>query len=250
MGECPLELSGVGFGYGASAVLAGVSVQVRPGEFVAVVGPNGAGKSTLVRLSLGLLRPDRGSVRLFGSEAARFRDWGSVGYVPQRAGIATTLPVSVDEVVRSGLAGQLRGLRRMRPEQRERLDHVVDLLGLQHVLRRPVTDLSGGQQQRALIARALVTAPRLLVLDEPTVGVDAEVKEALREAFEHLVRVEGVAVVHVSHDPASFTGLADRVLTVAGGAVTESPADEVLRAGGAGHPAAWSRRSPSPARTA
>lgn len=217
MSDLPLELDGVSFGYGGSPVLSHVSLQVRAGEFLAVVGANGAGKSTLVRLALGLLPADTGAVRIFGTDLARFRQWSQVGYVPQRASAASTLPVSVEEVVRSGLAGQLRPLQRMSASQRGRMEHVVDLLGLSAVLRRPVADLSGGQQQRALIARALVTGPRLLFLDEPTVGVDAEVKAALRGSLEHLVQVEGVAVVCISHDPASFVGLADRVVEVTGG---------------------------------
>lgn len=222
-----LELDQVTFGYGALPVVREVSLRVPQGQFVALVGANGSGKTTLMRLALGLLRPTHGHVRLFGVEESRFSERGKVGYVPQRASAATSLPVSVAEAVRTGLAGQQRGGRRLSRPQRERLEHVLDLMGLDKVRRRRLSELSGGQQQRALIARALVTAPRLLVLDEPTTGVDAAARSVLRESLEHLVVVEGMAVVYVSHDPEGFAGLADRVLEVrAGRLVTLHPTEQ------------------------
>jgi len=216
-----LELDGVTAGYGRAPVLVDLSLRLAAGELTAVVGPNGAGKTTLVRLALGLLRPQRGTVRLFGTDVTRFRDWSRVGYVPQRAETSSTLPMSVDEVVRSGLAGQLRGLRRLTSHHRERVEHVLDVMDLQAVRRQRVTTLSGGQQQRALIARALVTSPGLLFLDEPTTGIDASAKVALREALEHLVGVEGISVVYISHDPEGAAGLAARTLEVRDGVVRE-----------------------------
>ena len=216
-----LAFDQVTFGYDRIPVLREVSLRIGPGEFVAIVGANGSGKTTLMRLGLGLLQPTLGAVRLFGQPVEDFRDWGRVGYVPQRAVAAGVLPVSVEEVVRTGLAGTLGLIRRPTREHRDRIEHVLDLMGLTAVRRRRITLLSGGQQQRALIARALVTAPRLLVLDEPTTGVDADARSALRESLEHLVHVEGVAVVYVSHDPEGFAGLADRVLQVQAGRVVD-----------------------------
>lgn len=216
-----LAFEQVSFGYGSVPVVSDVSLHVPQGSFVALVGANGSGKTTLMRLGLGLLRPTSGSVRLFGVDAGRFEDRWQVGYVPQRASAATTLPVSVLEVVRTGLAGQLRPWRRYGRGHSDRLEHVLDLMGLDAVRNRCLRDLSGGQQQRVLIARALITHPRLLVLDEPTTGVDAEARAVLRDSLEHLVEVEGVAVVYVSHDPEGFTGLADRVVEVRGGSLVD-----------------------------
>jgi zinc transport system ATP-binding protein len=212
-----LEFDQVTFGYGRLPVLREASLRIRQGEFVAVVGPNGSGKTTLMRLGLGLLRPTHGVVRLFGTDADRFEERWRIGYVPQRASGATSLPISVTEVVRTGLAGQLGPGRRFTRGHRERLDHVLDLMGLAAMRRQRLSELSGGQQQRALIARALVTAPRLLVLDEPTTGVDAEARAVLRESLEHLVTVEGIAVVYVSHDPEGFAGIAGRVVEARAG---------------------------------
>ena len=209
-----LELSHVSVAYGRSPVLTDVSLTLESGHFSAIVGPNGAGKTTLVRVALGLMAPTDGTVRLFGTDVSRFRRWSDVGYVPQRAETSSALPMSVDEVVLSGLAGQLRPLRRLSAGQRERVEHVLDVMELQSLRGRRVQQLSGGQQQRALIARALVTAPRLLFLDEPTTGIDADAKAALKSSLEHLVHVEHISVVYISHDPAGFDGLAGRVLEV------------------------------------
>lgn len=218
-----LEFDQVSFAYGSVPVVQDVSLQVPEGSFVALVGANGSGKTTLMRLGLGLLKPSAGSVRLFGEDAGRFRDRWQVGYVPQRASVATTLPVSVTEVVCTGLAGRLRPAARFGRRHQERLEHVLDLMGLTAVRSRRLAELSGGQQQRALIARALITQPRLLVLDEPTTGVDAAARTVLRESLEHLVRVEQIGVVYVSHDPEGFAGLADRVIEVHGGRVVDVP---------------------------
>jgi zinc transport system ATP-binding protein len=225
MTEAVLSFEQVTFGYGKIPVLREVSLRVLAGEFVALIGPNGSGKSTLMKLGLGLLRPTHGTVRLFGTDVRSFHEWSKVGYVPQRAVAHSAVPVSVEEVVRTGLAGHLGLLRRPNAEHRARLEHVLDLMGLAALRRQSIGRLSGGQQQRALIARALVTHPRLLVLDEPTTGVDADARGVLRESLEHLVQVEGVAVAYITHDPEGFAGMADRVLEMRAGraVVCEDP---------------------------
>lgn len=217
VGGVALSFEQVTFGYTRLPVLREVSLQVRESELVALVGSNGAGKTTLMRLGLGLLRPTHGTVRLFGEPVERFGQRCLVGYVPQRASGNEAIPISVSEVVRTGLAGHLGLFRRPGAQQRQRIDHVLGLLGLTALAGRPISELSGGQLQRTLIARALVTRPRLLVLDEPTTGVDADARRILREALEHLVRAERVAVVYISHDPEGFQGLADRVVEVRAG---------------------------------
>jgi len=220
-----LELDQVTFGYGRIPVVREVSLGVPTGAFVAVVGANGSGKTTLMRLALGLLKPSHGTVRVFGTPIGALRDRSRVGYVPQRATTQTRLPVSVEEVVLTGLAG--KGLlRRRTADDRARVEHVVDLMGLTAVRRARLSDTSGGQQQRALIARALVTSPDLLVLDEPTTGVDAEARHVLRESLEHLVDVERMSVIYVSHDPEGFVGLADRVVEVRAGRLVDLPVAE------------------------
>lgn len=238
-----LAFDDVTFGYGRAPVLEHADLHVAAGEFVAVIGANGSGKTTLMRLGLGLEHAQGGTISLFGTPVARFHDWHRVGYVPQRAGVGTAIPLSVDEVVRSGLAARLGPLRRPSADQRERLTHVLELTGLAGLRSHAMAQLSGGQQQRALIARALVTGPELLVLDEPTTGVDADARVTLRESLQYLAGVEGVAVVYVSHDPEGFAGLADRVVEVRAGQVL--PCDDPS-AHGHGHHGSTAQRGGTP----
>jgi len=212
-----LAFDHAGFGYGRVPVLSEVDLTIEPGEMVALIGSNGSGKTTLIRMGLGLLRPSSGNVRLFGTPVERFREWNRVGYVPQRAAISPQVPISAAEVVRTGLAAQLGTFRRPSAAQRARLAETMELLGVDGLAGRAVTDLSGGQQQRVLIARALVTNPDLLILDEPTTGVDVEAKQVLRTALHHLMAERGVSVIYITHDPEGFAGLANRVVEMRSG---------------------------------
>lgn len=216
-----LEFDRATFSYGRIPVLREVSFAIPEGTFVAILGANGSGKTTLMRMGLGLLRPTHGTVRLFGTPIARFREWWKVGYIPQRAAMTGPVPVSVEEVVRSGLVGRPGTWRRPGTADRERMSHVIDVMDLAPLRKEPLSHLSGGQQQRALIARALVTGPRLLILDEPTTGVDAGSRAALRDSLDHLVRHDGVTVAYVTHDPEGFAGLADRVVELRAGHVVD-----------------------------
>jgi ABC-type Mn2+/Zn2+ transport system ATPase subunit len=150
--------------------LEGVSFAVAPGSFTALIGPNGAGKSTLLRILLGLLRPDRGEVEIFGAPAG---DRGRpIGYVPQRVKLPAGFPLTVSEVVLMGRYGRLGLLRRPGAADRTLAAEALAQVGMSELAGRRFSDLSGGQQQRALIARALAGEPHLLLLDEPTAGLD------------------------------------------------------------------------------
>ncbi|WP_165492207.1 metal ABC transporter ATP-binding protein [Egibacter rhizosphaerae] len=221
-----LAFEQVTFGYQRIPVLRDVNLRIHAGEFVAIVGPNGSGKSTLVKLGLGLMRPTHGTVRLFGTPVDQVEEWWRVGYVPQRAMADAALPISVEEVVRSGLVARLGLLRRMNRAQRERVEHAIDVMGIAPLRKQAVNRLSGGQQQRVLIARALVTDPELLVLDEPTTGVDTDARRILRESLEHLITHERVAIAYISHEPEGFVGIAHRIVEMrAGRPVERSHAD-------------------------
>ncbi|HEY8393260.1 MAG TPA: metal ABC transporter ATP-binding protein [Thermaerobacter sp.] len=197
-----IELEGVSFSYGEEPVLEDVSLTVRRGEFVGLVGPNGSGKSTLLRIILGLLAPRTGRVRLFGQDIHRFRQWWRVGYVPQRpAALAGGFPATVREVVRSGLLAARSGpVRTARGQDREQVDRALTLVGMEAYADRPIGRLSGGQQQRVFIARALVGAPDLLILDEPLEGVDAPTQERFYGLLRRLRRETGLTILLVSHD--------------------------------------------------
>ena len=191
-----------------------MSLRVGPGEFVALVGPNGSGKSTLLRLLLGLLAPLRGSVELFGVAPAALTDRWRLGYVSQRPGLADGLTATVNEVVASGRVARRGWLRRATADDRAEVDHALESVSLTTQRHAPIGSLSGGQQQRAFIARALVTRPELLILDEPVAGVDAASQHQFAESLTHMVRHHGAAVLLVSHELGAVADALDRVIVM------------------------------------
>jgi zinc transport system ATP-binding protein len=209
-GSLVVELADVTFGYTATPVVSDVSLSIDPGEYVAVVGPNGSGKSTLMKLALGLLRPDSGTARLFGEPSHAFDDGARLGYVAQHASAATEMPITVREVVKMGRFPHV-GFGRLGGEDWRIVDEALETVGMADFADRAVTRLSGGQRQRAFIARALAGEADLLVLDEPTVGVDAESVEAFYDLLAAL-NATGITVLLIEHDLGAVTDHADRVV--------------------------------------
>ncbi|HEY5979195.1 MAG TPA: ATP-binding cassette domain-containing protein [Microlunatus sp.] len=193
---------------GGLPVLRGITMRVGAGEAVALLGGNGSGKSTLVRSALGLLPIERGSVALFGQPLGRFRRWSRVGYVPQRSA-ASTSGATVAEIVASGRLSLRRPFFPRTNRDRAAVRDALDLVGMGGRARADVRELSGGQQQRVLIARALAGEPELLVLDEPTAGVDLEHQQVLADVISARVRA-GLTVVVVLHEIGPLTPLIDR----------------------------------------
>jgi len=205
-----IELSDVDFGYTSSPVVEEISLRIDPGEYVAVVGPNGSGKSTLMQLMLGLLRPDEGVARLFGEPSHQFDDGERIGYVAQHASASKEMPITVREVVKMGRFPHV-GFGRLSSEDWDIVDRALDTVGMAAFANRRVTQLSGGQRQRAFIARALASEADLLVLDEPTVGVDMESVEAFYNLLDSL-NSNGITVLLIEHDLGAVTEHADRVI--------------------------------------
>ncbi|MGH8905597.1 MAG: metal ABC transporter ATP-binding protein [Egibacteraceae bacterium] len=227
----PLAADAVSFAYAQVPVLDAVSLVVSRGELVALVGPNGSGKSTLVKVLLGLLRPDAGAVRLFGSPPDALRQRWRVGYVPQRTGLADDLPATVAEVVAAGRLTRSGWHRRLRQADHDAIDTALDTVGLAALRDRPVRELSGGQQQRAFIAKALTSEPELLVLDEPVAGIDAESQRRFRESLVQLVRERDGAVLLVSHELTAVADDLDRVIVLKRKVLFDGPPGD-LTAGG------------------
>lgn len=228
--EVLLAAEHVTFGYGRTSVLEDVSLQVRAGEFVALVGPNGSGKSTLLKVLLGSLAPSSGSVRLFGQEPNRV-DRTRIGYVPQRPSLDSEVPATVEEIVTVGrlsLRGWWRPLRR---EDRDFVRHALESVGLADLARTPLNELSGGQQQRAFIARAFASEPDLLLLDEPIAGVDAESQRRFRESISHLIAEHGAGVLLVSHELSAVAPDLDRVVVLKHRVLFDGPASELAATG-------------------
>lgn len=186
--------------YGSERVLDQVSLRIHRGDFLGIIGPNGSGKTTLLRILLGLLRPSCGHVTLFGADVRRFRDWHRVGYVPQKAAVEARFPASVFEVAISGRAARTGPGRRFGPQDREAAMRALQIVGMAGLQARLIGRLSPGQQQRVFIARALVHEPELLLLDEPTVGVDVDAQEQFYGLLRRLNRDLGTTLVMVSHD--------------------------------------------------
>ncbi|HHW40459.1 MAG TPA: metal ABC transporter ATP-binding protein [Syntrophomonadaceae bacterium] len=195
-----LRLEDVFFSYGKQVVLEGVSLTVREGDFLALIGPNGSGKTTLVKIVLGLLKPMKGKVFLFGTETGRFSEWYRVGYVPQRPALDTTFPSTVAEVVAAGRFGRVGLGRRLKRGDWQAIEEAMEVVGLLPLYDRPVTELSGGQQQRAFIARALAGQPDLLILDEPQVGLDDRALHEFYRLLRYLNCERGITLLMVSHD--------------------------------------------------
>ena len=195
-----VELEDVDVDFGAGPVLERINLTVEAGDFLGLIGPNGSGKTTLLRVILGLLPPTRGTVRLFGHPPAAFRQWGRLGYVPQRATLDRSLPVTVREVVATGLLPSLGLFGRLSASARERITEVLNQVGMAAQAGARIGVLSIGQQQRVLIARALVSKPELLILDEPTGGVDPEAQTSFYALLHHLNRERDVTLILVSHD--------------------------------------------------
>lgn len=199
-----VDLREVSFRRGDRRILTDVSFTIFTGELCALVGPNGSGKTTLVRILLGLLKAESGEVDWHPNE-----QHVTIGYVPQRVRIEAELLATVDEVVGTGLLGR----KSSRAERKVLVAGALKQVGLDTQAKTRMSELSGGQQQRALIARALVREPDLLVLDEPVAGVDTDAQRAFHDVLE-LERRKGTAILLVSHELSAVADLVDRVVVL------------------------------------
>jgi zinc transport system ATP-binding protein len=213
----PVQVDGLSVSLGGVPILRDVSFAVEDREVVALLGGNGSGKTTLIRALLGLVPHLRGDVVLFGTPLAQFREWSRIGYVPQRASVSMH-STTVRELVSSGTLSTRRPFTRLGRAGRARVSEVIERVGLTSKADDAFVHLSGGQQQRVLIARALVSSPELLVMDEPFAGVDL----ATQERLAHLVgslNDDGMALLVVLHETEVFAPMLDRVVVLREGRV-------------------------------
>jgi zinc transport system ATP-binding protein len=223
-----VDLNDVSFAYeGGRPVLEHVDFEVEVGEFVAVAGPNGGGKTSLMRLVLGLERPSTGEALLFGEPAAHFSGRSALGYLAQRSQLGIDAPATVREVVAAGRLASGGLLGPLRRRDHAIVAEAIDRVGLADSADVPLSTLSGGQQQRAFIAKALAAQPSLLVLDEPTTGVDVEAQEALAGLLDRLHRELAVTVLYVSHEFGAVERFVERLVLVRGGIVFDGPPDRL-----------------------
>ncbi|MFX0578934.1 metal ABC transporter ATP-binding protein [Nocardia nepalensis] len=231
-----IRLRGVAAVVGGKRIWSDVSLDVRPGEFVAVLGPNGAGKSTLLKVMLGLTPPAAGTVEVLGGRAGRGNT--RIGYLPQRRAFDANVRIRGVDIVRLGLDGARWGtpipwLSRLLTPQRFRdrerqLREVIELVGASAYAYRPIGQCSGGEQQRLLIAQALIRRPRLLLLDEPLDSLDVPSQAGISALVRDICRQRQVAVVLVAHDVNPILPYLDRVVYVARGTAVSGTPEEVI----------------------
>jgi zinc transport system ATP-binding protein len=207
-----VEISHLDFAYGQRLVLKHIDLAIEPGTILGLIGPNGGGKTTLIRLLLGLISPTRGSIRIDGlSPRDAVRLGNRVGYLPQHSTLPRHFPIDVRQAVRLGLAGKTGMLRAYQRDDLEYVESLLDRVGVADYATQPIGSLSGGQLQRVLIARALAPRPKLLLLDEPTTGIDRSGQERFIEFIESLKTEFGLTVVFVSHDLRAVSSISDRI---------------------------------------
>jgi len=215
MAEIAIKISNLDVSYNGATVLEDVNLEIEAGKYVGILGPNGAGKSTLLKVILGLVRPRRGEVRVFDKTPQQLRLTGDmVGYLPQRPLGNPHFPVSVLDVVLMGRYGRIGLLKRPGREDQEMALRQLASLGISHLAQRLIGEISGGEQQRVFIARALCIEPRLLVLDEPTVSLDACVQDDILEMIQRLKQKLHLTVLVVSHDIGGVARHVDDVVCI------------------------------------
>jgi zinc transport system ATP-binding protein len=224
-----VEVRGLRVTFGDTAVLRGVNMRVPQGQIVALIGPNGSGKTTLLRCLLGLQKYSEGEVRIFG-ERNLDKVLPRVGYVPQKLALERSFILSVREF----LALRLRSTQNWFFKSHKQLDDLIKPalvhIGVEELLDRPIAQLSGGQLQRVLIAYALLSKPDLLLLDEPTAGVDTPGEETFYDLIAHVQRQYKLTVILVSHDLSMVYSHASRVYALNGVICCEGPPEQVMNA--------------------
>lgn len=207
-----IQLNDVSFSYEHATVLEHITFEVGKGEFWALIGPNGSGKSTLLNIILGLLKPTAGTVQLFGQDMNDFNERERIGYVSQKSNSFNSgFPATVLEVAKSGLTRKKGLFARFTKKDEQEANNALGIVGMEKFAAKNIGELSGGQQQRVFIARALVAKPDLLIMDEPTVGIDQQNVASFYSMLNTLNREHGIAIVLVTHEIDLVTDLATHV---------------------------------------
>lgn|SRR5690625_1062753 len=206
MSQSVIRLENVSYAYEDKQVLKNINFTIDRGMFMGLVGPNGGGKTTLIKIILGLIKPDEGSIYLLDEPIEKFTDWNRIGFVSQKANTFNKgFPATVFEVVAMGLTAKIGYLRFMKKKHKEKVFEALEQVGMSDDAYKNIGNLSGGQQQRVFIARALVSEPQLLILDEPTVGIDYKNVEKFYDLLHHLNVHKNLTLLLVTHDTGTMT---------------------------------------------
>jgi zinc/manganese transport system ATP-binding protein len=223
-----VELDHATIGIGGRTVLADASFAINAGEFIGVLGPNGAGKTTLMRAILGLLPPSAGTLRVFGRAPQR-GDRG-IGYLPQVRTVLPDLRVRGLDFIASSLHGERWGLPQLSRHDRGMIEETLDAVGARDLAKRPLSDMSGGERQRLLLAQSLIGSPKLLLLDEPLISLDARHQEVAIDVVRKVCRERKITVLFSAHELNQLLGTLDRVLYLGNGQAVLGTVDEVITA--------------------
>ncbi|CAH1197527.1 Vitamin B12 import ATP-binding protein BtuD [Paenibacillus allorhizoplanae] len=195
-----VSIDQISFAYENKTVINNLQFDVFERDFVGVIGSNGAGKTTLLKMLVGLLKPTSGEIRLFDRPLNQFKEWERIGYVPQKNAFNPLFPATVREVVLSGMYTKKNVYRRLSKADLQKAEDAMLAMRIEDLADRRIGQLSGGQQQRAFLARAIVNNPELLILDEPTVGIDAETQIGFFRMIKHMHQHHHMTFIMVSHD--------------------------------------------------
>ncbi|MEW6001756.1 MAG: metal ABC transporter ATP-binding protein [Nitrospirota bacterium] len=208
-----LSVKNLCFSYGPLEVLCEVTFAVEKGDYIGLVGPNGSGKTTVIKIILGLIQPERGTVSLFGTNPSAFGDRHKIGYLPQKlSNFNPHFPATVKEIVSLGLFSKKRFPKRITKDDEALINEAMTLADVLDIKDALIGELSGGQQQRVLVARAIVNKPEMLILDEPTTALDPEAREKFFQVLRDLNLTKNVTVILVTHDIASIGKYASKLL--------------------------------------
>lgn len=228
MSNCVINVSDLNFAYGNHQILRQVNLCVNKGDFVAIIGSNGAGKSTLIKLLLAELMLQDGSIEVLGKDISKTKSNPKIGYVPQTGlGKNSNFPASVYEVVSTNLYLNVGRFKFLNKNHRNKIMNTLKLVDMDSYWDRPISELSGGQRQRVLLARALVSDPEMLILDEPTTGVDSESTDNFYKLLKELNNSQELTIINVTHDLGKVFPYTNRVFCLEEGYVLELSREEV-----------------------
>ncbi|ALX47153.1 metal ABC transporter ATP-binding protein [Lentibacillus amyloliquefaciens] len=206
MKEPVVSMKNLSHAYENKNTLHDINFEIPHGAFMGMIGPNGGGKTTLINLILGLIKPDHGSINLFGEPIQKFKDWSKIGFVSQKANSFNKgFPATVYEVVSMGLTGKIGYFKLFKATHKQKVIEAIEQVGMEDYTYENIGNLSGGQQQRVFIARSLVSEPELLILDEPTVGVDQENVQKFYDLLHQLNEKHTITLLLVTHDTGTMT---------------------------------------------
>ena len=217
-----IEFKNVHFGYTSDDILKCISFDVNKGDFVSIIGSNGAGKSTILKLILGEISQFRGSIKLYEEDINKFKDWKRIGYLEQNAySKIMNFPATVYEIVMSNNFADIGLFKFPNKTHRIKVINALELLGMEKYKNRMISKLSGGQIQRVFLARTLISEPDLLVLDEPTNGVDRETIDLIYKILQDLNEEKKVTIIMVTHDVEKMSSISNRVFCFEEGSLVE-----------------------------